>query len=38
VQLNLKVQDAKKSGIHVVAKFPDIIFPIIWAEEVTLIT
>jgi hypothetical protein len=33
VQLNLKVE--KQTAIRAVAKFPTIMFPIIWAEEVT---
>ncbi|XP_071441535.1 scavenger receptor class B member 1-like [Hetaerina americana] len=31
VQMNLKVE--KVTGIQAVAKFPDIVFPIIWVEE-----
>lgn len=34
VQLNLKVE--RQTSIRAVAKFPSIMFPIIWAEEVKL--
>lgn len=36
IQLNLKVQQAKH--INSVKNFRDIVFPIVWVEEVSLIT
>lgn len=35
VQFNLKVEQSP--NIHSVAKFPDIVFPVIWLQEVNVI-
>jgi scavenger receptor class B, member 1 len=37
VQLNLKVDRAPDIGVNNINKFPDVIFPVMWIEEVHIL-